>query len=94
MCNVASKKLPVSNFESIKDTSKFNKDFVESYNEESDERYFLEFDIKYLENLHDFHNVLPFLPDTYTHKKLKQALNHGLVFKNVYKGIKFIKMLG
>ena len=44
-----SKKLPVNNFEWIKDTSQFNKDFIKSYNEESDEGCFLEVDVQYLE---------------------------------------------
>ena len=37
-----SQKLPVNNFEWIEDTSQFNGDFIKSYNEESDEGYFLE----------------------------------------------------
>ena len=36
-----SQKLPVDNFDWIKSTSPFNGDFIESYNEESDEEYFL-----------------------------------------------------
>ena len=39
-----SQKLPVNNFEWIEDASRFNKDFIKNYNEESDEEYFLEFD--------------------------------------------------
>ena len=35
-------KLPVINFEWIKDTSQFNEDFIKSYNEEFYEGYFLE----------------------------------------------------
>ena len=38
-------KLTVNNFEWIEDTSQFNEDFIKSYNEESDEVYFLEVDI-------------------------------------------------
>ena len=34
-------KLPVSNFEWIKDNSQFNEDFIKNYNEERDEGYFL-----------------------------------------------------
>ena len=37
-----SQKLPVNNFEWMKDTSQFNDNFTKSYNEESGERYFLE----------------------------------------------------
>ena len=32
-----SQKLPLNNFKWIKDTSQFNEDFIESFNEESDE---------------------------------------------------------
>ena len=39
--------LPVKNFEQIKDTSLFNKDFLKNYNKESDEEC-LEVDIQYL----------------------------------------------
>ena len=34
--------LPVNNFEWIKDTSQFNRDFIKNYDEESDKGYFLE----------------------------------------------------
>ena len=36
---------------------------MKNYNEESDEGYFLEVDVQYLENLHNNHNDLPFLPE-------------------------------
>ena len=47
-----SQKLPVNNFEWIKDRSQFNEVFIKNYNEESDERYFLEFDVHYIKKLH------------------------------------------
>ena len=62
-----SHKLPVHNFEWIKDTSQFNKDFIENYNEESDEEYFLEADDRYFWKLQVtlkitlLHNGLQFL---------------------------------
>ena len=46
-----SERLPVNHFEWIKHTSEFNEDFIKHYNEESDEGYFLEVDIQYLEKL-------------------------------------------
>ena len=58
-----SQKLPVNNFEWIKDTSQFNEDFVKNYNEGSDEGYFFENDVQYTENLHNLHNDLPFSPE-------------------------------
>ena len=44
-----SQMLPVNNFAWIGDTSQFNEDFIKSYNEESDEGYFLEIDVQYAE---------------------------------------------
>ena len=98
-------KFPVNNFEWIKDTAQFNEDFIRSCNEESDEEYFLEVDIPYLETLHELRNDLTFLLErmkiekaeklaTDLHdkteyviqiRKLKQALNHILVFKRLIK---------
>ena len=51
-----SQKLPVN-------TTQFNEDFIKNYNEESNEGYFLEVDVKYLEKLHKIHNDLSFLPE-------------------------------
>ena len=68
-----SQNLPVNNFEWIKDTSHFNKDFIESYNEENDEGYFVEVDVQYLENLHNLHNDLPFLPERIKIGKSRKA---------------------
>ena len=42
--------------------SKYNEDFIKSYNNESDEEYFLEVDVEYSENLYNHHNDLSFLP--------------------------------
>ena len=36
----------------IEDTSQFNEDLIKNYSEESDEGYFLEVDLQYLEKLH------------------------------------------
>ena len=41
-----SQKLPVNNFGWIKDTFKFNEDFIKNDNEENDEGYFLEIVVK------------------------------------------------
>ena len=49
-------KLPLNNFEWIEDMSQFNEDFTKNYNKESNEGYFLEVDVQYLEKFHDFHN--------------------------------------
>ena len=57
----STKAFTVNNFEWIKDTSQFNEDFIKNYNEESNEGYFLEVDVQYLEILHELHNDLSFL---------------------------------
>ena len=54
-----SQKLPVNDFEWIKDTSQFNEDFIKSYNEESNKGYFLEVNVQYHERLHELYNDLP-----------------------------------
>ena len=69
-----SQKLPVNNFELIKDTSQFNEDFIKNYNEESDEGYFLEVDVQYLEKLHELHNDLPFLPERMKIEKVEKLV--------------------
>ena len=67
-------KLPVNNFEWIKDTSQFNEDFKRHYNEESDEEYFLEDDVQYLKKLDHLHNDLPFLPERMKIEKLEKLV--------------------
>ena len=56
-----SQKLPVNNSEWIKDTSQFNEYFIKNCNEESDEAYFLENNVRFLEKLNELHNDLSFL---------------------------------
>ena len=46
-----------------------NKDFIENYNEVSDEGYFLGVHIQYSENLHDPHNDLLFFLKEWKLKK-------------------------
>ena len=89
-----SQKLPVNNFEWIKDDSQFNEDFIENCSEESNERYFLEADVQYHQKLLEFHNHLPFLPERmkiekveklymlcYTHKKFKASIKSWISFE-------------
>ena len=54
-------RLSVNNFEWIENISEFNEDFIKSYNEQSDEGYFLDVDIQYPRKLHELHNDLPVL---------------------------------
>ena len=54
-------KLLVNGFKLIEDISEIDESFIESYNEESGDGYFLEVDVQYPENLHNLHNDLLFL---------------------------------
>ena len=67
-------KLPVHNFESIKDNYQFNEDLIKNENKESDEGYFLEVDVQYLEKLHEVHNDLPFLPERMKIEKVEKLV--------------------
>ena len=66
--------LPVDKFEWIKDTFQFNEAFIKSYNEESDEGYFLEVNIQYPEKLHELRNDLPFLPEIMKTEKVEKLV--------------------
>ena len=57
-----SQKLPINGFKWVTYLSRFNENFIKSYNENSDIRYFLEVDVEYLKKLFDSHKYLPFLP--------------------------------
>ena len=87
----------------VKDISRFDDRFIKSYDEESDDRYFLEVDVQYSKKLLGLHIDLPFSPEKMKIEKveklvanyvmhirnLKQALNHGLVLKKVHRVIRF-----
>ena len=87
----------------VKNISRFDDRFIKSYDEKSDDRYFLEVDFQYSEKLLDLHIDLPFLPEKMKIEKveklvanyvmhirnLKQALSHGLVLKKVHRVIRF-----
>ena len=109
-----SQDLSVNKFNWVEDLSEFNEGIIKSYNEKSNEGYFLEVDVQYHEDLHEPHNYLPFLPEIknadkikkilanlYDKKEhaihirnLKEALNHGLVWKKFTKSLSLIKKLG
>ena len=57
-----SQKLPVNNFEWMKDTSQF------------DEGYFLEVDVEYLEQLHELHYDLTYLSEIMKIEKAKELV--------------------
>ena len=58
-----SQKLPVDGFKWKKNMSKFNEDFIKTYDEDGDKGYILEVDDEYAKNLNDLHNDLLFLSE-------------------------------
>ena len=66
--------MPVDGFKMVEDTSQFSKDFMENYNKDSDEGYFLEVDLQYLENLHNLHNDLLFFPERMKIEKVEKLV--------------------
>ena len=54
---------PLTILDRHKVTSKFNENFIWSYNENSDKDYIFKVDVKYLKELHELHNDLSLLPE-------------------------------
>ena len=54
--------------------SKFTKEFIKNYDEDSDKGYNLEVDVKYPKKLHDLHSDLPFLPERMEIDKCKKLV--------------------
>ena len=65
-----SRELLVNGFEWVEELSQFNEDFTTNYDENSNEGYFLEVDVKYPKKLFNLHSDLPFLPEK---KKIKKC---------------------
>ena len=49
-------RLPVGGFKWVENTSQFDRDVIEYYNEDSDGGYFLEVDVQYPEELFELQN--------------------------------------
>ena len=96
-----SQKLPVNNFEWIEDTSRFNEDVIKNYNflkvdvQYPEKLHELHNDLPFLSermksgkikklvtNLHEMEYIMHIINS-------KQALNHGLVLRNVHRVTKF-----
>ena len=60
----------------MEDTSKFDEDFIQNCNEESNEGYFLKVDVQHPEKLHELHNDLPFLPERMKIEKVGKLLTN------------------
>ena len=55
-------------------SSQFDKDFIKNYNGKSDEGYFIEVDVQYLEKLRELHNDLLFLPRRVKIEKIEKLV--------------------
>ena len=71
---VMSRKLSVNGFKWINDLSKFNENFIKTYNENSDAEYFLEVDIEYPKRLWSSLKDLPFLPERKNLEKVEKLV--------------------
>ena len=78
-----SQKLPVGSFKWIKNTSQFNKDFIENYNEITDEGYFLKVDVQCSESCMIFTMIYLFLPERMKIKKSENYVAKCMTKKNI-----------
>ena len=60
----------------VEDVSKFEESFIKSYSEEINKGYFFEVDVQYPENLHNFHNDLPFLRERKKIEKVEKFITN------------------
>ena len=58
-----SQKVSGNNFKWIEKLSKFDKDFIKDYDENSNKGYILEVDVEYPKNLFNLRKYLSFLPE-------------------------------
>ena len=56
-------RFPVNGFKWVDDISKLSKDFIKSFNDESDEGYFFEVGVQYPEKLRNLRNDLSVLAE-------------------------------
>ena len=69
-----SQKLPINGFKRIKKFSKFSKNFIKNYDENSNKGYFLEVDVEYPKHLFNLHKDLQFLTERKCIEKCKKLV--------------------
>ena len=84
-------KLPVNNFNWVKNKSKIDEKFIKNYDEDSDKGYIFEVDVDYPRGLHDLHSDLPFLPERMEIDKCKKLVYNLRNKKNYVVHIKSLK---
>ena len=75
--------MDLSGFKWVEYLSKYNEDFIKSYNKESDEGYFLEVEVQSTKDLHDLHNDLLVLHERMKIEKIENSVAN-LHDKNKY----------
>ena len=86
-----SQKFSVNGFEWVEDLSQFKEDFIKNYDENSDEGYFYEVDVKYPKNSFNLHRDLPFLPERKKIGKCNKLVHDFHDKKNYVVHIKALK---
>ena len=76
-------KIPVNKFEWIEYTTLFNKDFIKSYNEKSNERYFLKLMFNILRNYRNFVMICHFYLKGCNLKRSKRLLLTYMIKLNI-----------
>ena len=79
-----SQKLPKSNWKWVEDTSQFNDDVIKNNNGKSEERYFLEADVQYLEIFYELYSDLPFLTERKKLKKVRKLVANYIMKLNMF----------
>ena len=69
-----SQELPVNYFNWVEETSQFNEDLTEIYNEDSDIGYFIKTDVQYPKNVSKLHNDLAFWPKKMKSEKIEKLV--------------------
>ena len=69
-----SQKFPADGCNWVENTSQFSKDFIETYNEDRDEGYFLEVDGQNPEELDELYEDLHFLPERMKIERVEKPL--------------------
>ena len=78
-----SQKLLVNDSKQVEDISEFNEDFMKSYNKESDEGYFLEFDDQYPKIYIAFRMIYSSCMKEFNLKKLKNLQQTCMIKKSM-----------
>ena len=71
--------------------SKFTKEFIKNYDEDSDKGYILEVGVKYLKTLHDLHSNLWFSPERMKIDKCRKPVCNLYHMKKYFVHIRSLK---